>query len=350
MKYLKKLTIVAVWAVTVLMGLMLQTSCSKNESNRFVFHSSDEAISMCRQTLKEFQGVKEADINKLTKVVSTWLELQDSVYNYLSNDTTIQVNSHVVTDYYSISDSIRNEIIRIAQTKKRSLRDVTYLKINTAKDKEKTRESQDFKTACKMFFDMDKASTYMDANSTVKAYLTLLDSTKTFTKEGDVLVFIKEEDRCFRSLMNHLTEVDQEVLVSITNKTAHLFDDLYKRVSTVDNNPVSERVMLYLTMRFNRRILQNAEACKKDIKDKKTLNSQQLDNYRWMLIQPFMSIDNYSMATLTDEQQQQFLKLAEKLPSLIAYLDGTTDVPGDLKKTTEVLSEFFLSSYLKSSL
>ena len=350
MKYLKKLSISPIWTILALIGLMLQTSCSKTEINRFVFHSSEEAISTCRKTLAELQDVKDADIKKLTTAVSTWLELQDSVYNYLTNDTTIQMNSQIVTDYYTVSDSIRNEISRLAQVRKRSLHDVTYLKINTAKDRKRTRESEDYKTACKLFDDLDKSSTYPDLNSTVYAYEILLDSTKIFSKEGDVLRFLKDEDRCFRSLMNHLTEVDQSVLVSITNKTALLFDDLYKRVSVDDGNPVSERVMLYLTMRFNRRILQNAEACSRDIKAKKMLNEQQTDNYRWMVIQPFMSIDNYSMAALTEEQEKQFLKLADELPSLIAYLDRASDKPEDLKKTTEVLSEFFLSTYLKSSL
>lgn len=348
MKYLKKSSTLLFGAIVALMGMMLQTSCSKGESSRFVFHSSQEAINTCRQELVKLQGIKTADIKKLTTEVSTWLELQDSVYSYLSNDTTIQMNSQIVTDYYVVSDSIRNEITRIAQEKKRSLQDVTYLKINTAKDRKKTRDSEDYSAACKLFAGMDKSSAYPDDKSTVDAYETLLDTTKTFSKEGEVLRFLEEEDRCFRSLMNHLTQVDQAVLVDITNKTARLFDDLYKRVSVDDSNPVSERVLLYLTMRFNRRILQNAEACMKDIKAKKSLNSQQTDNYRWMLIQPFMSIDNYSMAALTEDQEKQLLQLAEELPVLIAYLDGTSDDPKDLKKTTEVLSEFFLSNYLKS--
>ena len=39
-----------------------------------------------------------------------------------------------------------------------------------------------------------------------------------------------------------------------------LFDDLYARVVSDSKNEVSERMTLFLTMRFNRRILQNAEA------------------------------------------------------------------------------------------
>ena len=350
MKYLKRLSFLSVWATVALMTVMLQTSCSKNEKKRFVFHSSEEAVAACHQTLAEFRDIKETDIERLTGVVSTWMELQDSVYNYLANDTTIQMNSQIMNDYYTVADSIRSEIERLAKTKTRSLHDVTYLKINTSHDRKHIRDSQDYKTACKMFGNMDKNNLYPDAGSTISAYNTLLDSTTVFSKEGDVLKFMEEEDKCFRSLMNNLTNIDQAELVLITSKTAHLFDDLYRRVSVDGQDPVSERVMLYLTMRFNRRILQNAEACRRDIKAKKALDAQQTDNYRWMLIQPFMSIDNYSMAALTDEQEKQMLALSDELPALMSYLDGTSDKPDDLKKMTEILSEFFLSSYLKSTL
>ena len=150
--------------------------------------------------------------------------------------------------------------------------------------------------------------------------------------------------------MNHLTEVRQEDLAIITNKTSALFDDLYARMTAGEKNAVSERMSLFLTMRFNRRILQNAEACMRDIKSKMVLNEQQKDNYRWMLIQPFMSIDNYSMASLTEDQVKTFLQLSDELPYLFAYIDGTSADTSELEQMKEILTDFFLNSYLKSSL
>ena len=350
MKYQSNKTKGMAWAAMALFAIMLHTSCSRQESNRFVFHSSEEAVAACHKQLAAFREVKDADTGKLTSVVSTWLELQDSVYTCLSNDTTIHSHSHLTTDYYSVADSIRGEILRIAKTRPRSLHDVTFLKIHTAIGRDKTRDSQDYKQACKMFNDMDKCHVYDDIRRTIETYNALLDTTAAFSKEHDVVMFLKEEDRCFRSLMNHLSEVDQEHLAAITDKTSRLFDDLYARVVSDSKNEVSERMTLFLTMRFNRRILQNAEACMRDIKARKQLDGQQRNNYRWMLIQPFMSIDNYSMASLTTDQEESFLRLAEELPSLFAYLDGTPEGSDDLNKMKEILSDFFLSSYLKSVL
>ena len=69
-----------------------------------------------------------------------------------------------------------------------------------------------------------------------------------------------------------------------------------------------------------------------------------------MMIQPFMSIDSYAMASLTEQQEKAILKLADELPFLFAHLDGMAGNSNELNKLSEVLSDFFLSSYLKSSL
>ena len=315
-----------------------------------MFHSSEEAVTACHKELATLREIRTADISKLTTVVADWQVLQDSVYNCLSRDTSIQLNTHLTTDYYTVSDSIREELVRIAKLQPRSLHDVTYLKIHTAQGREKIHDSQDFKNASELFIGMEKSSLYSDLTATVTAYNNLLDTTAAFSKENEVVAFLEEEDRCFRSLMNFLSEAGQNDLALITGKTSRLFDDLYGRVSAGGNSTVSERMSLFLTMRFNRRIIQNAEACMKDIHGKKRLSDQQKDSYRWMLIQPFMSIDSYAMASLTEQQEKAILKLADELPFLFAHLDGMAGNSNELNKLSEVLSDFFLSSYLKSSL
>lgn len=106
-------------------------------------------------------------------------------------------------------------------------------------------------------------------------------------------------------------------------------------------------------MDFNRRIIQSAESCKNDINAKKPLTAKQGANYRWLLIQPFLALDNYATAALTEQQIETLNQLAEELPRLLAYVDGK-DYDRSPKEETEklstVLSEYFLKSYLKSIL
>ena len=111
--------------------------------------------------------------------------------------------------------------------------------------------------------------------------------------------------------------------------------------------------MLYLSMRVNRRIIQNALAVKRDMDNGLQLNDIQISNYRWMAIQPFISIDNYSMSTLTEEQEEQLKSIAACLPKMLADIEGkdyNKATKDKIQNMTDVLTEYFLKSYLRQVL
>jgi hypothetical protein len=68
-----------------------------------------------------------------------------------------------------------------------------------------------------------------------------------------------------------------------------------------------------------------------------------------MLIHPAFH-DDYSAAVLTEEQTEQFLALSDDLPGLLERLDARKHVRDKENNLTEVLSEYFLKSYLSSML
>lgn len=63
-----------------------------------------------------------------------------------------------------------------------------------------------------------------------------------------------------------------------------------------------------------------------------------------------MAIDDYSATVLTEEQREQFLALSDDLPGLLERLDARKHVRDKENNLTEVLSEYFLKSYLSSIL
>ena len=184
---------------------------------------------------------------------------------------------------------------------------------------------------------------------TISAYYILLKSVKSFKQERQLLSFITEEDKCFRSLMNYLSKVSNSDLQNLTNATTAIFDDLYSSVGNKSDD-VNDRTMLYLTMRFNRRIIQNAMACRNDIINNQRLDRDQRANYKWMLIQPFMAIDDYSTAVLTEEQRETLIKLTDELPALLGKLDVQKKSDNEQIKLTNVLANYFLKSYLSTTL
>ena len=121
-----------------------------------------------------------------------------------------------------------------------------------------------------------------------------------------------------------------------------------KQGDLMQSEQMSEAKKFYLD--FNKRIIQSAVDVRSQMaKRNGELTDQQRSNYRWLLIQPFLVMDNYGTAALTPQHENLLVELAEQLPELLAALDGHTD-QGDAEKLTSVLSEYFLKSYLKSVL
>jgi len=292
---------------------------------------------------------KEVNNEELTKLTAQWLETQDSAYSVFSKDSTITLRSPVALAYFLVSDSIRHEITRLAFSKPRSLKDVMYLKLNTAMEREKVKNSDTYKDAVKFYSNLDNQGLYSSAPMTISAYSILLKSVKSFKQERQLLSFITEEDKCFRSLMKYLSKVSNSDLQNLTTSTTAIFDNLYSSVGNKADD-VNDRTMLYLTMRFNRRIIQNAVACRNDIVNNQRLDRDQRANYKWMLIQPFMAIDDYSTAVLTDEQRETLINLTDELPALLGRLDVQQKNENEQIKLTNVLANYFLKSYLSTTL
>ncbi len=142
------------------------------------------------------------------KFVKEWIEMQDSVYSYLSNDTTINVNDATVMIYYSVSDSIRTEVGRLVRGKKRSLKEIFTLKVYTVRDRDKIISSKNYKEALSYFEVLDqKEPEFNNADEMINGYLELLDTTEPFKRIDDVLDFMAKEDECFRALMKFLDEM-----------------------------------------------------------------------------------------------------------------------------------------------
>lgn len=323
----------------------LMVSCNSHPK----FETSVDAVEGCKKELAALKGEKEMSIEQLTKATSSWLETQDSAYSVFSRDTSINLRSPVALAFFVVSDSIRGELKRLAFSQPRSLNDVMYLKLNTATSSEKIEKTDAYKEAISFFERLDKQEVFPTLKETLRAYYYLLSKAKPFRTEEQLIEFISKEDKCFRSLMTHLNEVSNEHLQQLTDATSKVYDGLYDSVGKKADD-VNDRTMLFLTMRFNRRIIQNAAACKEDIESGKKLDRAQRANYRWMLIQPFMAIDDYSTSALTKEQKKELLEISKYIPSLLSKLDLQKQSKEEEDKFTEVLSQYFLKSYLSTTL
>lgn len=330
--------------LTLALAALAFSSCTRHPS----FKTSTEAIEACKEKLSEIQSCKDANIEQLTDLTAQWQELRDSSYSVFSRDSTLNLKSPIALAYFTISDSVRTELTRLAFSKQRSLQDVMFLKLNTASERPSLESSDTYKEASKFFAKLDDGQTIKGLPQILKEYDDLLASTQDFQQEAQLLPFIQKEDRCFRSLMEHLSNVSQGDMQRLTQKTTRLFDRLYSSVGR-KSDEVNDRTMLYLTMRFNRRIMQNAIACREDILNNKQLGREQRVSYRWMLIQPYVALDDYSTAALTRKQREELMVISKELPILLSRLDNKKTKEEE-EKLANTLADYFLKTYISATL
>lgn len=316
-------------------------SCEKHPA----FKTSIEAIEACKKELDNLSSKTSVDTKELVNLTNEWIEIRDSSYSVFAKDPTMTIKSDKSYAYFMLSDSIRKKLEELAISKDRTLEDVMYLKLNTAAERNKVSNSKTYQEAVDFYESLDDISIYTSLAKTLQEYDLLLKNTGILKKENQLLEFIKTEDRCYRSLMANLSQVTQAQLEKLTNRTARIISVLYTNVGK-KNNDANDKAMLYLTMRFNRRIVQNMVACREDIVNEKKLNNTQRANYRWMLIQSYMGLDSYSIAALTEKQRKTMLNITKELPVLLTKLDG-----GKLTKETknilsQTLSQYFLKTHM----
>lgn len=329
--------------------IMLIASCSSN--NNFNFETADEALNACKSELNDLNGIEKADTKKLTLIANRWIALQDSTIKAMAKTDTINVNHPMFHYFFTISDSIRTRIVEIAYQQDRSIEDVVYLKLNTTYGKEEVTASQDYKNAVKFFENLDKSTLYPNAQKAVEAYADLFKKTGTVKKENDLLEFMKNEDICYRSILRFQRNITQEQMENIVEASEEFFNNLQYAAEQKDNN-VNRRLLTYFNVRINRRIVMSLETCIADIENGANLSEEDRNNYRWSILQPYLSIDKFMAAYLTPEQINTLMKYGKKLPDYLTYLDGNQKKIGKKEKKTldDLLSNSLLSMYLKQSL
>ena len=165
----KNLTTVIATIIMVFVIAVSNTACSNNDK-KFSFETTQEAVNACHKELAGIRSMKKASIEELSKIADRWIALQDSTFSVMLRDSTITSSSDVATDFFAVSDSIRTEIIRLAMNEPRTMKDVIYLKVHTARNRDNILESEDYKNAKAFYKNLDKNPTYKTVEESVKKY------------------------------------------------------------------------------------------------------------------------------------------------------------------------------------
>ncbi len=333
--------------LTALLALLIFSSCpSCSREGKYNFQNRQDALSEYHKYLLKVRAVAHTNTNDFGETLCEWHEINDTVYRFLKKDSVFVKHHNEANDYFLIHDSIRTEMLRLTETWKYGYGDVLSIKDKTCSYKE-DKELLDAVHEAEPFFNsLDSTSiSVCDKHSILKRYRYFLRETKQhgINNKSQLLEFIRHEDFLFRSFLSHLYEMDNEPLADITKDTEHICRNVF--LAAKDGKISSRDVIVYMSMRTVRRLLQNSAECVENINRLEMKNKAQGNAYLWMIIQPFISIDQFSLATMTQRERRKFDYIISNLPKSRRFAD-TFDI--NLKALNYLLPQQLLKIYVLS--
>ncbi len=328
-------------------AILALSSCADG-SSRYRWKTSDEALEEYRVFLDQSRTATGTSMESISKDIVAWQTLEDSVVAFVSRDTTAASKPHSfpMDAVASLHDSVRDEILNRARAQPRTLKDVYVLKRSTSRCSRDPTVARAAGPVMPFFLSLDSVNIYnADCKTIVRQYSGYLYDVRKrgIHDKRQWLAFMREEDRLFRSFVPHLHEMGGMSAGGITKTTEDIYTALFQ-------GPASDSIsrddfILYTTMRSSRRLLTAALGCAAGIKANKVKDAGQLQACLWMIMQPFISIDDLGMALLTGRQEKEFETLAKDAPAAIRSIASKAGLD---KEETLAMPDLLVKIYISS--
>ena len=327
--------------VVVLMTSAATCGCRDNKKQKEVV-DAPTALKAHQAFLQKAVKTRETDIKEVVALTKEWFVLSDTLLHHVQPDS-IPHRIYGNMTYRSLQDSVANRLEAMVDAEVRSFEDI--LTVREALYEQQPNDSLfDGADARKFFASLDAAELpKLTKEQAVSSYSTLLKSylKKGIKSKSDMLRFIRAEDLAFQGFLVHLHELGNVSLKNITSFTEGVCELIFK--SACEGQMASDAPIIYMFMRTNRRIIQNAMTCLADIKEGRvTGDDEQAVVYLWMMMKPFFPMDGLTLSLLTDKQKQDLRTLAHELPAVSASLNkgmGWAPLPIE-EMPNEIIKEY----------
>lgn len=326
--YFKQQSVLAK-GIAVCFAIFILASCGKNTDDS-MFQTSESAVNAYRTYLSDMRSMETLSTEHLIEAINGWQALRDSVFVRIAKDTANCIHANYESEIRGLHDSLCIEFTRLALEKPRTFADVLLIREQTSQYRQDTELMQSAAEAEPFFKPLDSVQTYKgSADAVVEKYRMFLSKTlkSGISGKSEMLAFIKEEDRLFRSFLSHLPELADADLSAITRDTEKCCLSIFQ---SAENGRLSYRdALVYTARRTNRRIILNALACRDDINQGNVKTEAQARAYVWMLLQPYVALDGFSVAVLSDMERTTLHAVADRTPQMIAKLNKTAGTDND---------------------
>ena len=322
---------------------MLVSACNGSDSEAKSFSGANAALEDYEAFLRSVSKQKTLSNSELVSSVLEWKALDDSVTAAMFRDSVHTNRAVVDSTYFSLRDSITDKLTSLVDSRKRSFQDYLDFSLAVNRPRLDSLSNQLMMSAHRFYASMDSVPVFnMDNVSTIHRYEDILDDA---TRRGihakrDLFLFLRNEDRAFRSFLVHLPTLGGIPLAKVRDGSSALMKEMVELCQGDNPAFTTSEVVILLTMRNNRRLLQNALQCVNDINNRKVKGGDQAAAYLWMLLQPWISFDGLALSLMSEAQIGTLKILATETPKCVVKLGkpqfpiDTDELPSLLIKTT----------------
>lgn len=297
-------------------------------------------LSRPTQTFSDGKNTESIATDRLVELTRQWYALDDSVASCITRDS---MAAHASARQEIIHDSLRFHMGRLIDKRQWTFTDYLTIIESLNRVETDTVSLPLVASAHRFYAGLDSVSTYgTNAARTIELYQKMLDQTLKdgFQSKADIITFLRKEDMAFRSFLEHLPAYGDIPLDDITTQTGEVIRHIIDL--SMKEHPLfgKEELVILLTVRNNRRLLQNALVCLDEIRhNNRIADGNRSTAYLWMLLQPWISFDELSYALLSERQTNALRRLAKETPKAAKQLKSS----GFRWRWTDCLR--YLSSY-----
>lgn len=327
----------------VSMAVIILTSCDGWNGKRLSETEYDPA-GVYREYLSEIRKPDELPFGDLAAQLMVWRTIRDSVFTHIQKDTTLHTGTHEKCAL--LHDSIRAEFSRLVLSRPRTYKEVLALKeqlSSYAGDEELRRSAEEIRP---FFAALDKRPACRGNSIQVRsAYHALLSETLTngIHSRKDLMEFIEKEDAVYRAFLVGLHDLGQANVSDITRDTEKCCSEIF--LAAQRKEITYKEATICMAMRTNRRLIQNVRTCLDDIRRGMVKSPQQAHAYIWMILQPYVLLDDFCMMLLSPEDKAALDEIAEETPRAFETLHQVLQSDSNrLPELPGMLMEIFIAS------
>lgn len=306
----------------IISSSFIGASCSSDNRTNGEGGGTRQALSIYKGFLDEVNAFNEKETAKLVDLCRRWYALRDSVAASLPHDSIVMHGYPAGQgEFININDSIASRIAMIVRSNDYTLTDYLNFRFALGYIPHEEKYRPYIKPGHDFFANLDFVNPYQgNCRTTIDRYESFLNNTlkKGISTQKELESFICVEDRNFRTSLKFLHNLGDNSLERVNEMTKEIIGSVSLNLIDSCDAFNREKALVLMVMRSNRRLTANAWQCAKDIQEGKLKEEEKLyAAYFWMLLNPFIYIDDIAVCLMSEELKARYYRLAALMPELM---------------------------------